>query len=60
MAQWLRALSAFPKDWDYFPVPTWHLSITPVPGNPTPSHRHTCSQNINVYKIYKLFLKIVA
>jgi hypothetical protein len=29
------------------------MSITPVPGDPTPSHRHTCCQNTNAYKIIK-------
>jgi hypothetical protein len=27
------------------------LSITPIPGNLTPSHRHTCRHNTNVHKI---------
>jgi hypothetical protein len=27
------------------------LSVTPVPRDPTPSHRHTCSQNTSVNKI---------
>jgi hypothetical protein len=32
------------------------LSITPVPGDLTPSHRQTCKQNTNAYKIKnKLF-----
>ena len=27
------------------------LPLTPVSGDPTPSHRHTCRQNINAYEI---------
>ena len=27
------------------------LSVTPVPGDLTPSHRHTSGQNTNVHKI---------
>jgi hypothetical protein len=50
MAQWLRVLAAFPENPVQFPVPTWQLT-TPVPGDLTPSHRHTCSQITNVHKI---------
>ena len=43
MAQQLRVLAALPE------VPSSHgsshLSITPVPGDPTPSHRHIGRQN---------------
>jgi hypothetical protein len=28
-----------------------HLSVTPVPGNLTPSQRHTCRRNTNAHKI---------
>jgi|UPI0000F4F6F2 hypothetical protein len=27
------------------------LSVTPVPGNLTPSHRHACKQNSNTHKM---------
>jgi hypothetical protein len=27
------------------------LSVTPVPGDPMPSHRYTCRQNTNAHKI---------
>jgi hypothetical protein len=34
------------------------LSVIPVPGDLTPSHRHTCRQNTNLYTIkVHIFLK---
>jgi hypothetical protein len=30
--------------------------VTPVPGNLTPSHRHTCRQSINAHKNKQIFL----
>jgi hypothetical protein len=32
-----------------YPQGSSQLSITPVSGDLTPSHRHTCQQNINGY-----------
>ena len=46
MAQWLRGLAALPEDLVSIPS----TSVTPVPGDPTPSHRHTCIQNTNICK----------
>jgi hypothetical protein len=38
MAQQLRALAALPKDQVQFSAPTWqHTTVTPVPGDLTPS-----------------------
>ena len=35
-----------------FPEPTWQLmTVTPVPEDLTPSHRHTCRQNTSAHKI---------
>ena len=33
------------------PPDSSQLSISPVPGHPTPSHRHTHRQNTNAHKI---------
>jgi hypothetical protein len=43
----LRALAALQTTWIQFPAPHGgsHLSVTPVPGDSTPSHRHTYRQN---------------
>jgi hypothetical protein len=52
MAQQLRALAGLPED--LASIPNTHMAahdcLTSVPGNPTPSHRHTCRQNTSVYK----------
>ena len=34
-----------------YPHGTTQLSVTPVPGDPTLSHRHACRQNTNAYEI---------
>jgi hypothetical protein len=54
MAHWLRILAVLPEDQGS--IPSTHngsseLSVTPVPGDPTPSHRHICRQNTNAHKI---------
>ena len=40
----------FQRTWIQFPVPT-RQSVTLVPGDPTPSHEHTCRRNTNAHKI---------
>jgi hypothetical protein len=56
MAQQLGALAVLPE----VPgsIPSTHmaahssqLSVTPVPGGPSSSHRHTCRKTINANKI---------
>ena len=40
MTQWLRALAALQEDPGSIPSTTWQLTaVTPVPRDPTPSHR---------------------
>jgi hypothetical protein len=54
MAQQLRALAALLEDLGSIPstyMGSSKPSITPALGDITPSGRHTCSQNTNVYKI---------
>jgi hypothetical protein len=55
MVQQLRAQAALPEDPGSFPHTHMAahncLYVTPVLGDLTPSHRHTCIQVINVYKI---------
>jgi hypothetical protein len=54
MALWLRALAALPEDPGFnseHPHGSSQLSVTPVPGDRTPSHRHICRQNTNAQKI---------
>ena len=54
MAQMLRALAALTRG-PGFNSQHSHggslLSVTPVPGLLMPSHRHTCTENINAHKI---------
>ena len=52
MAQQLRALVALPEDLDSIPSTHMaaHNSVTPDPGDLTPSHRHTHKQNTNAIK----------
>jgi hypothetical protein len=47
VAQWLRALAALLEN----AYGSSQLSLSPVPGDQTPSHRHTCRQNTNAYKM---------
>ena len=49
MTQQLRALASLPEDPVQFR--SSQLSVTPVPGDLTPSHRHTCRQNSNAREI---------
>ena len=56
MTQWLRAPVALRGDpgsipSNYMAHGSSQLSATPVPVDPTPSHRHTYRQNTNVHKI---------
>jgi hypothetical protein len=55
IAQQLRVLAALSEDLgsfnSYYPHGSSQLSVTPVPGNPTPSNRHTCRQNTNAHEI---------
>jgi hypothetical protein len=42
------------REWGFdsqHPHGSSQLSVTPVPGDPTPSHRHTCRQNTNAHEI---------
>jgi hypothetical protein len=58
-SQQLGALAALPEDLSFksqHPQGVSQLSVTPFPGNLTPSHRHTCSQNANKHKV-KINLK---
>jgi hypothetical protein len=55
MAQWLRVLAALPEDLGSIPnthLAAHKLSVTLVPEAPTPSHRHTCRQNVGAYEIF--------
>jgi hypothetical protein len=48
MAWKLKALAVLPEDVVQFPALTLsslQQSVTPVLGNPTSSHRHTCREN---------------
>jgi hypothetical protein len=55
MAQPLKALTGCSSRGPEFNSQHLHgssqLSVTPVPGDRTASHRHTYSQNTNAYKI---------
>jgi hypothetical protein len=35
------------------PYDSSQMSLTPVPGDPTPSHRHACRQNNNKIRVTK-------
>ena len=56
MAQWLRALAALPEDLGLITgihmAAHYHLSITPVPGNPVPPsgfQRHQHASGVRTY-----------
>jgi hypothetical protein len=54
MAQQLKALAALLQDLGS--VPSTHMGssqlfATPVPGNLTSSHRHTCRKNANAHTV---------
>ena len=53
MAQQLRALTTIPEDLGSISSTHPHggsqLSITPVPGDLTPSYRHICKQNTKIH-----------
>jgi hypothetical protein len=59
ISQRLRTLDALPEPRfnSQHPHGSSHLSVTPVPGLLTPSHRHTCRQNTNKNKTKKLYFK---
>jgi hypothetical protein len=54
-AQWVRVLPfVLPEDLEFnlqYPYWSLQLSVIPVPGDPTLSHRHTGRQNTNAHKI---------
>ena len=57
MAPQLRELTALSEDLGS--IPSTHMvchmvSETPVPGDPTPLHRHTCSQITNTHHKIKI------
>ena len=53
MAQLLRVLAVLPEE--QVSIPSIHMpaynSVSQVPGDPTPAHRHTFKQNTNTHKI---------
>ena len=51
MTQGLRVLAALPEDLCSILSTHMELSVAPVPGDLTLSHRHTCRQNTNSYTI---------
>ncbi|EGW07278.1 hypothetical protein I79_018888 [Cricetulus griseus] len=55
--QQLRALAALSEDPGS--ISSLQLSVTPVPGDLTPSHSYLCRQNITIHKVQinKLFFK---
>jgi hypothetical protein len=54
VAQRLRALTALPADLGFnfqHPHGGSQMPVTPVSGNPTPSHRHARRQNTDAHEI---------